>query len=398
MANLNFLVGQFIDHASMTWNVDKLYDSFDMDSVDIIIHIPLNRNHGGDQLIWDDILIGCYKVKSGYFMARTLLGKSNSSPTERKKLWYYLWSSKVILKINFFVAFFHGILPTVMALKSRGMNLDLHYWVCGEHEECVMHLFFECTYSRKVWSFVLPFDALLIIDAAQGGNWEDFMNLCNDRAWIDILFYTCWFLWKNQNQTQFEMYSKSPMCLFKSIYNQMQEFIKVIFRNTSLGLPQVSTWTILAPGFLQINVDASWNSHEKVDMVAVIVHEHSGATVCCATRRHACCSAVLHAELLAIKFGLKLALNHRYTKILLESDSLMAIKDLEKGFISFYEWGVLVMTLLALMISFSLVQCLIQGGQLMVLLITQLNFFKEYEDYNCWIGCDPNLCCNPNMI
>lgn len=35
----------------------------------------------------------------------------------------------------------------------------------------VSHLFFDCTYARKVWSFVLPSDSHVIIVAAQGGNW-----------------------------------------------------------------------------------------------------------------------------------------------------------------------------------------------------------------------------------
>lgn len=151
MTNPNFLVGEFIDHGSITWNVDKLYDYFDMDSVDTIMQIPFNRNHGGDRLIWDDSSIGCYLVKSGYFVARTFLGKSNSSHGERKKLWFYLWSTKVISKIKFFMwRLFNRILPTAMALKCRGIDLDLHCRVCGEHEESAMHLFFECVYAKKV--------------------------------------------------------------------------------------------------------------------------------------------------------------------------------------------------------------------------------------------------------
>lgn len=51
LAILIFLVGEFSDHGSMTWNVDKLYDYFDMDSVDIIMQILLNRSHGGERLI-----------------------------------------------------------------------------------------------------------------------------------------------------------------------------------------------------------------------------------------------------------------------------------------------------------------------------------------------------------
>lgn len=78
-------------------------------------------------------------------LTRTLLGMSNSCLTERNKLCFFLWASKVITKIKFFVwHLFHGILPTTMALKGRGMNLNLDCRVCGEHEESILHFFFDC--------------------------------------------------------------------------------------------------------------------------------------------------------------------------------------------------------------------------------------------------------------
>lgn len=65
---------------------------------------------------------------------------------------------------------FHGIVPTAMALKSRGTNLDLHCRVCDEHEKDVLHLFFNCSYARVVWNLIIPSDAHYIITAAQNGD------------------------------------------------------------------------------------------------------------------------------------------------------------------------------------------------------------------------------------
>lgn len=100
----------------------------------------------------------------------------------------------------------------------------------------------------------------------------------------------------------------------------MQDYKEAACHSTSFGPPWVSIWTTPAPDFLKVNVDVAWNSLDKVC-------DHSGAIICCASRRYACCSTILHAELLAIRFGL----NQRLNNILLESVSLMAKKELEKG-------------------------------------------------------------------
>ena len=60
----------------------------------------------------------------------------------------------------------------------------------------------------------------------------------------------------------------------------------------------------------------------------------------------------LQAELLAIRFGLEIALGKGYTKIIIETDSLLAVKEIEKGYASLCEWGNIVCD-----ISFYLAQC-----------------------------------------
>lgn len=163
------------------------------------------------------------------------------------------------------------------------------------------------------------------------------MNLCNDRAWIETLFYTCWLLWKNRNQAQFDLMCRTPMSLFKSIKSQTQDLKKAVCQSATLSPAPISTCVAPPSGLLKVNVDASWNVHDNVAVVAVVIRDHSGATVCCASWRYACCSAVLLAELLAIRFGLDLTLQQRLHKILLESDSLMAINELKKGLDSYCE-------------------------------------------------------------
>ena len=60
----------------------------------------------------------------------------------------------------------------------------------------------------------------------------------------------------------------------------------------------------------------------------------------------------LQAELLAILFGLEIALDKGYKNILLETNSLIAVNEIEKGFLSLCERGNIVFD-----ICFYIAQC-----------------------------------------
>lgn len=83
--NPNFLVGEFIDHESITWDIYKLYETFHMNSIDNIVQVLLNKFHTSDRLIWDNSPTRCYTVRSGYLVAHNMIDMSSSNPEVRRK-------------------------------------------------------------------------------------------------------------------------------------------------------------------------------------------------------------------------------------------------------------------------------------------------------------------------
>ena len=48
----------------------------------------------------------------------------------------------------------------------------------------------------------------------------------------------------------------------------------------------------------------------------------------------------MQAELLALLFGLEIAIDKGYKKILLERKTLIVVNEIKKGYLSFCEWEI----------------------------------------------------------
>ncbi|KAL5556243.1 hypothetical protein UlMin_038479 [Ulmus minor] len=118
-----------------------------------ITNITVPRNREADKLWWFFEKKGSYTVKSGYKLAcdpnnpifdSTSAGGSN--------WWTTLWTLKLPPKINFFLwRSCLNALPTKDNLVKRGIKTLQSCPRCGEVQESVLHVFFECIYARSLW-------------------------------------------------------------------------------------------------------------------------------------------------------------------------------------------------------------------------------------------------------
>ena len=49
---MDYRVSEFIDHQSMTWNMEILMDFFEKDAIDTILANPLGENTSDDTFFW----------------------------------------------------------------------------------------------------------------------------------------------------------------------------------------------------------------------------------------------------------------------------------------------------------------------------------------------------------
>ncbi|XVF57185.1 hypothetical protein PTKIN_Ptkin06aG0183700 [Pterospermum kingtungense] len=93
----------------------------------------------------------------------------------------------------------------------------------------------------------------------------------------------------------------------------------------------IESWRPPSLGFIKINVDAGYVSSINVAAVAAVARCSLGQIRYCSTRFFRYVSLAIHAELLAIKIGVELALFKALRNVILESNSLFAIKQVSRG-------------------------------------------------------------------
>ena len=114
----------------------------------LILNAFILYPHIEDKIIWGADASGCFKVSS---MFRT---KEKGPHT----LWNKAWIKGLTPKINiFFWIFLQNKILTLDNLRKRGINVVNRCSLCKEGYEDRNHLFLSCTYSQKVWSFILNY-------------------------------------------------------------------------------------------------------------------------------------------------------------------------------------------------------------------------------------------------
>ena len=91
-------------------------------------------------------------------------------------------------------------------------------------------------------------------------------------------------------------------------------------------------------GFFKLNVDASFFPTPREASLRMLVCDHSGFTHICAATKVDNIDSPLQAELKAILFGLKDVSNNHFPFLMIESDSLLAIREIKKQHDSYCEW------------------------------------------------------------
>ena len=104
--------------------------------------------HNEDKMIWSVDASGCFKGSSVFKYE-----EKGAHP-----LWTKAWIKGLIPKINiFFWILLQNKILTIDNLQKRGINVVNRCSLCKEDYEDRDHLFLNCTYSQKVWRFILNY-------------------------------------------------------------------------------------------------------------------------------------------------------------------------------------------------------------------------------------------------
>ncbi|KAL5541131.1 hypothetical protein UlMin_043417 [Ulmus minor] len=141
-------VAEFLN--PLGWNTQLLEENFWPIDIAEITNITVPRNRESDKLWWFFEKKGSYTVKSGYKLACDLNNPIfDSTSAGGSNWWTTLWTLKLPPKIKIFLwRSCLNALPTKDNLVKRGIKTLQSCPRCGEVQESVLHVFFECIYAR----------------------------------------------------------------------------------------------------------------------------------------------------------------------------------------------------------------------------------------------------------
>lgn len=158
--------------------------------------------------MWKHTQHGSFSVRSAYYIELIEDRKSLPSPSRHddKKVWKWLWSSKIQPKAKLFGwKSLHNGVPVRANLARRGMMIDRVCPRCGEEDETLEHMLLQCEVSQRVW-YLSPLR--LNGRIGRGGKFRDWVELNGgnkkEEEWWNLFWMLCWQIWLGRNLWVFE--------------------------------------------------------------------------------------------------------------------------------------------------------------------------------------------------
>lgn len=150
------LVARLIDPISKEWQLDKLVDLFEVDDIHLILSIRPSRTNRPDGYCWSFTKSGMYSVRSGYQLAlqlKDLLNPQYVGQPSTDAIKSKIWTVKASKKLKHFA--WNSVAGCVLVrqrLAERHCVSDRTCPRCGNAEETINHMIFECPPALQIWT------------------------------------------------------------------------------------------------------------------------------------------------------------------------------------------------------------------------------------------------------
>ena len=139
-------VASLFENNSKSWNLTRLFELFDVNSVVAIQKIVVPVILIVDKLIWLLDSKGNFSVKAAFKSSQPHL---NADPEAN---WKALWKLKLHDRFKVLVwRIASGVLPTKLNFAQKVGFGDTRCPFCLDEEESLEHLFFKCHISKAIW-------------------------------------------------------------------------------------------------------------------------------------------------------------------------------------------------------------------------------------------------------
>ncbi|XP_043809435.1 uncharacterized protein LOC122722510 [Manihot esculenta] len=219
----------------LRWDVEKLMNIFSVADMRAILTIPLPLFSKPDKLIWHLHKKGVYSVKSAYFCALELSGRTGVLGYNDG--WNRLWSLDVPPKVwDFLWRTCRGVLPTRDILLRRGIHVPAACLFC-DHDESISHVFLHCPMAVELWrlaGFSTAVDFSIFMDF--------FIHIYNTfgRERTARMAIHAWKLWHARNERLWVNKVLSPSEVHHAASSYFNDYVaSLVSRPRTLSHPSV---------------------------------------------------------------------------------------------------------------------------------------------------------------
>ncbi|KAJ4801818.1 Ribonuclease H-like superfamily protein [Rhynchospora pubera] len=254
------------------WDVGTLQQIFGQTWADHIMRTVVVYPGSKDTLIWLPSRSGKYETKEAYKRMIHIAPQETPIINSDFTLWTDIWKLQVPPRvITFLWRCLHDALPVMKRLNKIFKNTNPVCFRCGQKEETVKHVIFDCPSSRALWfaselniiTDRLPQELSHIVAYVMENFYEDEKK---------IFFSIMWQIWKGRcdfwfKGTKFEI-DNILVRVKSTVYTNIREVLcDKGFKN------QITHYELPAAAALLL-VDGSWDMDKRMGLAVLIYDSH----------------------------------------------------------------------------------------------------------------------------
>lgn len=149
----------------------------------------------------------------------------------------------------------------------------------------------------------------------------------NGVPWSTYFGFICWGIWRLRNRCIFEENFVWPEDPVFFIMHSIRDFVQFRYKQHCILPKQVRliAWSCPPHGFVKINIDGSAATNPGEIAMGGVCRDHTGSG-CFGFTLHLGWGTILKAEIFAIYWAIYLAWERGYRKVVIESDSEVAVQ------------------------------------------------------------------------
>ncbi|KAL2892194.1 LINE-1 reverse transcriptase-like protein [Bienertia sinuspersici] len=334
------MVSDLLEHGQ--WKEELLDHICTEEECKAIIKIPLSMG-SPDFWSWSHTKDGRFSVRSAYFVELNKGDTHNaSSRTMNKEEWSKVWLAAVPPKVQHFGwRVLHNSIPVRVNLTKRGVQIEDRCPQCGEAEETILHMLFECQEVRQIWR-LSPLRLEYVEEGHPSLN-EWFVSLTKrytEKLWWSIFWSLSWGIWLKRNAWCFEQKRiRVEDTINRAVglvgdFEKANEKIERVSTTTTLA----SKWSAPAQGSYKVNSDVAFLENMMMGF-GMVVRDHVGDVLMSSCLKLKGVDRIDVAEAMALRHAVKIAIEAGFRAVVVETDCMRVFTHLKNKLQDNSEFG-----------------------------------------------------------